>query len=177
MLKSLLLSTLLLQNILAQAPGAQSPPAGTAPNSVPAVAPAASPPAASSPAVAPVGAPKLEPPPAGSSVAPAVSSPAAPVGAPKLGPPPAGSSAAPAAPAATPVCKVIAGDKNWPADDVWTKEIPGVQKSPEISGTTTRPDWVINAKEATDVQAAVNFAAKYNVRVSIINSGHDFLGR
>lgn len=74
-------------------------------------------------------------------------------------------------------CKVIPGDKDWPTDQVWTKEIPGVVKSDPVRGKITRPDWVVNAKSVEDVQAAVNFAAKHNVRVSIINSGHDFLGR
>jgi hypothetical protein len=75
------------------------------------------------------------------------------------------------------VCKSIPGDRTWPADEVWKKGIPGVVQSPKAVGNTTRPDWVVNAQGPADVQAAVRFAAKHNVRVSIYNSGHDFLGR
>jgi hypothetical protein len=74
-------------------------------------------------------------------------------------------------------CKTIPGDKEWPADAVWTAEIPGVTKSRPQFKKITRPDWVLNAKGPDDVQAAVKFAAKHNVRVSIVNSGHDFVGR
>ena len=150
MLKSLLFSVLLLHGAIAQAPVAAPPPANHAPAS-----PSGSPTLL---APGPEGAPKNTPPPA-----------------PKAGTPP--TPPADSAPVPTPVCKVITGDKDWPADDVWKKEIPGVEKSPALSGNTTRPDWVINAKGPSDVQAAVSFAAKYNVRVSVINSGHDFLGR
>jgi hypothetical protein len=75
------------------------------------------------------------------------------------------------------VCKAIPGDKEWPADEVWTKGIPGVEKSEAQVDNITRPDWVLNAKGAEDVAAAVKFAAKHQIRVSIINSGHDFVGR
>jgi hypothetical protein len=76
----------------------------------------------------------------------------------------------------TPLCKVIPGDLDWPVDEVWMKEIPGVIKTP-VSGNITSPTWLINAKGSADVQAAVKFAAKHNVRISVVNSGHDFMGR
>jgi hypothetical protein len=80
------------------------------------------------------------------------------------------------APSASPACKIVAGDQGWPADAVWQQEIPGIVKSPK-AGNDSHPDWVINAHSPVDVQAAIKFANKYNVRVSIITTGHDFLGR
>jgi hypothetical protein len=74
-------------------------------------------------------------------------------------------------------CKPIPGDSNWPSDSVWTEELPGTVKSPPQQGNTTRPDFVFTAKGPADVQAAIRFVGKHNVRLSIINSGHDFLGR
>jgi hypothetical protein len=78
---------------------------------------------------------------------------------------------------AAPPCKPNPGDKLWPADDVWTKELPNLEKAPAPEGKSTRPDYTVTAKEPADVVAAVKFAAKYNVRLSIFNSGHDFHGR
>jgi hypothetical protein len=74
-------------------------------------------------------------------------------------------------------CKPIPGDSTWPADSVWTQELPGIVKSPPQKGSTTRPDFVYTVKQPADVQAAIKFVGKHNVRLSIINSGHDFLGR
>jgi FAD binding domain len=78
---------------------------------------------------------------------------------------------------AAPVCKPIPGDKNWPADDVWKKELPNLEKAPPPEGNDTRPDFTVTAKDPADVIAAVKFAAKYNIRLSLFNSGHDFHGR
>jgi hypothetical protein len=74
-------------------------------------------------------------------------------------------------------CKVVRGDPGWPSDTVWETELPGIQKSPPAQGNTTRPDFLYLARKVEDVQAAVQFATKHNVRLTIINSGHDFLGR
>jgi hypothetical protein len=74
-------------------------------------------------------------------------------------------------------CKVIPGDEDWPKDEVWKSALPGVVQSPLVVANQTRPDYVLTALEPADVQAAVNFSAQHNVRLAIINSGHDFLGR
>jgi hypothetical protein len=78
---------------------------------------------------------------------------------------------------AAPVCKPNPGDKNWPADDVWKKELPNLEKAPAPEGKSMRPDFTVTAKEPAEVIEAVKFAAKYNIRLSIFNSGHDFHGR
>jgi hypothetical protein len=172
MRNSLLFGVLLLQNIAAQAPAAQSP----ATSSSAAVSSTASSSTALSSAVSPSA--TVSSATASSSAAATSSTSNAPKGepipAPKAGPPPPSTLNVTVS---NPGCKVIVGDKEWPADEVWIKEIPGVQKSPSVFGNITRPDWVLNAKGPEDVQAAVNFASKYSIRVSIINSGHDFLGR
>jgi hypothetical protein len=75
---------------------------------------------------------------------------------------------------APPGCKLLASDKQWPADDVWKKAFPGVFK--KLKGTEA-PDWMVQAKSVEDVQKAVNFAREHNVRLTIISTGHDFGGR
>jgi hypothetical protein len=86
------------------------------------------------------------------------------------------STSVPATPAKSP-CRLIPGDEKWPLDDIWKKEIPGVTKVSKPDGNITRPDWLVNAKGPADIQNAVKFAAKHNIRLTIYNSGHDFLGR
>jgi hypothetical protein len=85
--------------------------------------------------------------------------------------------AAPPTGQAAPACKHNPGDPLWPADDVWKKELPNVEKAPPPEGKSTRPDFTVTAKEPADVIAAVKFAAKYNVRLAVFGSGHDFHGR
>ncbi|KAF2431486.1 FAD-binding domain-containing protein [Tothia fuscella] len=43
--------------------------------------------------------------------------------------------------------------------------------------TSGYPIYVVAAKEASDVKAAVDFARIFNVRLNIKSTGHDFLGR
>jgi hypothetical protein len=74
-------------------------------------------------------------------------------------------------------CKVMPGDSNWPALDVWTRELPGVVETGPKDANSTRPDYEFAAMTPADVQTAIKFATKYNVRFVIINSGSDFLGR
>jgi FAD binding domain len=74
-------------------------------------------------------------------------------------------------------CKRLAGDESWPAPDIWIKEIPGVVPRGTSKNQQKHPDYRITAKNVEDVQRAIRFASKYNVRVSIINSGHDYMGR
>jgi len=75
-----------------------------------------------------------------------------------------------------PACKPLVGDKEWPSDDVWKKELPLADKQPQ-SSRVSRPNYIVIAREPKDVVNAVKFAGKYNVRLTIYNSGHDFLGR
>jgi hypothetical protein len=39
------------------------------------------------------------------------------------------------------------------------------------------PEYVINSSSVAHVQAGVNFARRYNIRLVIKNTGHDFLGK
>lgn len=73
-------------------------------------------------------------------------------------------------------CRALPGDASWPADATWKSALPGV----EARGAQTdakRPDYRFDATSADDVAKAVKFAAQNNVRLSVLNSGHDFLGR
>lgn len=72
-------------------------------------------------------------------------------------------------------CKAISTDSTWPTVSVWTAALPGIEaKHVEDVG---RPDYFYTATNATGVQAAVKFAAANNLRLVVVNSGHDFLGR
>lgn len=59
------------------------------------------------------------------------------------------------------------------------------QESKEDSNTTgssgcsigNEPVMTVNATAVEDVSKAVKFAAKWNIRVAIKNTGHDILGR
>lgn len=73
-------------------------------------------------------------------------------------------------------CKVMKGDDGWPAESVWEEELSNVVETPAY-GEEIHPDYFVEAASVEDVQKAVNFGAKYNVRFSVINSGHDFNGR
>jgi hypothetical protein len=73
-------------------------------------------------------------------------------------------------------CRVMSGDTNWPKPEVWQKELPGVTPR-KIAPNSFHPDYQISARTVQDVQNAVKFVAKYKIRLSIINSGHDYLGR
>jgi hypothetical protein len=73
-------------------------------------------------------------------------------------------------------CKKLSTDADWPSTDVINAELPGWEASMP-DGKLKHPDYIYEAKSVASVQRAVRFAAKHNVRLSVINSGHDFLGR
>lgn len=73
-------------------------------------------------------------------------------------------------------CKLLSSDSNWPAPDVWTSVLPEVMPR-EANSEVTRPDYHLVAEDVASIQAAVNFTAENNIRLTIVNSGHDFLGR
>lgn len=73
-------------------------------------------------------------------------------------------------------CKVIAGDAGFPNAAAFSAALPGVVALPKTPDAP-RPEYQYTVKTYADVQAAVKFAAKYNIRLSVLNSGHDFLGR
>jgi hypothetical protein len=71
-------------------------------------------------------------------------------------------------------CRKLASDSDWPAQSTFEAAIPGIQRE---RGCRTCPDYRIQAKTYDDVKNAIRFAARNNIRVSIIASGHDFLNR
>jgi hypothetical protein len=75
-------------------------------------------------------------------------------------------------------CFKLSTDADWPSQQVWSTELKGfeVTKSSAVKGWKS-PDYTYEASKASHVQNAVKFAAKHRVRISIINSGHDFMGR
>jgi hypothetical protein len=73
-------------------------------------------------------------------------------------------------------CKKLPIDADWPSPDIVNKELPGWEK-PEADGMKKHPDYIYEVKTIASVQRAVRFVTKHNIRLSIISSGHDFLGR
>jgi hypothetical protein len=71
-------------------------------------------------------------------------------------------------------CKLLASDKGFPADNVWKAAFPNAFK--KMKGTEG-PDWWVQATSIGVVQKAVTFAKEHNVRLSVISTGHDFMGR
>ena len=88
----------------------------------------------------------------------------------KKEPAPAGKLPAPAS------CKRLPIDADWPSPEVVDEELPGWEM-PMPDGIKKHPDYTYEVKRVASVQRAVRFVTKYNMRLSIINSGHDFLGR
>jgi hypothetical protein len=74
-------------------------------------------------------------------------------------------------------CKILPGDPTWPKDAQWKAALPNAVKRGPQRQDNTRPDWHLSALNAADVQKAVEFANKNNIRLSIITTGHDFLSR
>jgi hypothetical protein len=74
-------------------------------------------------------------------------------------------------------CKVLHTDKEWPEHGVWKAALPKILRRGLAKDKLRHPDYRIEPTTTAEVQAAVKFAAKHNIRVSILNSGHDFLGR
>src|SRR5580704_15214839 len=73
-------------------------------------------------------------------------------------------------------CTVIPGDPEWPSVAIWKQELPGA-KEQESKGKQKHTTYRIEVKRVDEVTAAINFASKYNLRLTLLNSGHDFLGR
>jgi hypothetical protein len=73
-------------------------------------------------------------------------------------------------------CRKISTDSDWPTVETWQTELKGIEVLMPIK-KQKHPDYIYEATTVENVQSAVNFAVKHNVRLTIINSGHDFLGR
>lgn len=76
-------------------------------------------------------------------------------------------------PAGPNACKILDSDWAWPATSLWQRAMPEVEKV-AVKGEKKRPNMRLNATSVDGVLAAVKFAASNNIRLSILNSGHDF---
>ncbi|KAF2402488.1 FAD-binding domain-containing protein [Trichodelitschia bisporula] len=77
-------------------------------------------------------------------------------------------------------CKALNSDADFPTLAEVRAVLPEAEPRPVPKGFSLggkRPDYLVRAETVADVQAAVKLAAKRNLRLSVINSGHDFLGR
>jgi hypothetical protein len=74
------------------------------------------------------------------------------------------------------ICKTVVGDVMWPHYDIWKSYMPNVTEM-WIRGNEAHPNYFLAAKNIADVEAAVTFASKYNIRLSIVSSGLDYSGR
>ena len=74
-------------------------------------------------------------------------------------------------------CKALSIDAEFPTPDVWTAALPGIQPRKIAADGPKRPDYRFTARSPDDVEKAVQFAAQHNVRLTIINTGHDYQGR
>ncbi|KAF2429945.1 FAD-binding domain-containing protein [Tothia fuscella] len=73
-------------------------------------------------------------------------------------------------------CLTVSGDAAWPAKSEWQKAMPEIEtQKPKESWT--QPPYRLDATTVAEVIAAINFTRQHNIRLSILNSGHDFVGR
>jgi FAD/FMN-containing dehydrogenase len=73
-------------------------------------------------------------------------------------------------------CKTISGDASWPAKSEWRKAMPEIETQ-KPKGTWKQPNYRLDATTVAEVIAAINFTREHNIRLSILASGHDFVGR
>lgn len=74
-------------------------------------------------------------------------------------------------------CRKLPKDPDWPSPEIWDAALPGVIPIQQNATTGPLPNYRFRAQSAEDVQAAVRFATEHNVRLSVITTGHDQLGR
>lgn len=74
------------------------------------------------------------------------------------------------------LCKTTVGDEYWPKHSVWMEVFPTIVEIP-LTGNEAHPNYYLEAESALDVQNAVAFCNEKNIRLSIISSGLDYLGR
>jgi hypothetical protein len=82
-------------------------------------------------------------------------------------------------------CTKLNSDADWPPRTTWEAALPGVIPIPKIMNSVlgvntsakTSEDYRFRVKTAADVQKAVNFARENNLRLTVMTTGHDFMGR
>jgi hypothetical protein len=68
-------------------------------------------------------------------------------------------------------CKKLSTDADWPTPEQWKNALPEVVPQKQTNGSR-HPDYVLRAERYKDVEGAVQFCARHNIRLSIITSGH-----
>jgi FAD/FMN-containing dehydrogenase len=78
----------------------------------------------------------------------------------------------------TPVgCRAMITDETYPSPEVWKKELPTSEmRNVDLEGDG-HTEYKIRPSTYQEVVEAVKFSSKHNLRLSIMNSGHDFVGR
>jgi hypothetical protein len=79
--------------------------------------------------------------------------------------------------AAPPGCLKLNMDIDWPSREVWEQSLPGVTPTAGSDVNGPLPDYRLQVKTVADVQNAVRFATKHNVRLTVLTTGHDQLAR
>lgn len=75
-------------------------------------------------------------------------------------------------------CRLLPQASDWTSPETWSAELPGVTSiKDENNKTGPIPDYRLRAQSIEDVQTAVRFASEHNVRISVITTGHDQIGR
>ena len=75
-------------------------------------------------------------------------------------------------------CRALNTDVEFPSEAVWKAELPqAISRTKTLADYVKAPDYKVVAKKYSDVVDAVKFASKHNLRLSVIASGHDFVGR
>ncbi|KAF4553900.1 FAD-binding domain-containing protein 44 [Elsinoe fawcettii] len=74
-------------------------------------------------------------------------------------------------------CRKLPTDSDWPSPETWKKAIPGVIAGNDSDASGPLPNYRLQATDAAQVQAAIRFVKHHNIRVQVITTGHDQLGR
>ncbi|KAJ3464888.1 hypothetical protein MRS44_009674 [Fusarium solani] len=61
--------------------------------------------------------------------------------------------------------------------EVWENSLPGIIPTPGSDAYGPLPDYRLQVKTVSDVQNAVRFATKHNIRLTVLTTGHDQLAR
>lgn len=76
-----------------------------------------------------------------------------------------------------PNCRALHTDTDWPAREVWEASLPGVTLTNGSDAYGPLPDYRLQVNSIPEVQRAVRFATEHNIRITVLTTGHDQLGR
>lgn len=74
-------------------------------------------------------------------------------------------------------CRRLPKDPDWPSHEVWEAALPGVIPIQSNFTAGSLPNYRLRAHSIEEIQAAVQFVTEQNVRLSVVTTGHDQLGR